>query len=50
MDEIKVGAIFLSSIVIYYDKFINCIEVEYTKIETGEKLKYVHCGLESKIL
>ena len=30
-----------------YDKYINAFEVEYTKIETGEKLKFAHNGIES---
>lgn len=50
MEEIKVGAIFLSSVTIYYDKYINGFEVEYTRIETGEKLKCEHYGLESNIV
>jgi len=48
MNEIKLGTIYLSSVLIYYDKYINCFEVEYTKKENGEKLKYTHVGIETK--
>lgn len=41
---------YISEITVYYDKFINYIEVEYTHAMTGEKLKSVHSGTESKLL
>jgi len=45
---VKKGEIFLSEIVIYYDKHINSIDVEYTNRKTGEKYKSAHCGTLSK--
>lgn len=39
----------ISSITVYFDKFINCIEVEYRNKYSDEKLKLAHSGLESKL-
>ena len=37
------------SITVYYDKYINCIEIEYINKHTNEKYKLLHVGSESKI-
>jgi hypothetical protein len=44
----KDGEVYISDISVYYDKFINAIEIEYTNKKTGDKVKSTHVGSESK--
>lgn len=41
---------YISSLTVYYEKFVNSIEIEYVNKFNDEKLKLSHSGLESKIV
>jgi len=45
----KDGEVYISDISVYYEKYINSFEVEYTNKKTGEKIKSLHVGSESMI-
>jgi hypothetical protein len=48
--SVKDGEIYISEITCYFDKFINCLEIEYTNRRTEEKYKANHTGTESNTL
>ena len=45
----KEGIIYISEIIIFFDKFINSFDIEYTNRHSGEKFKAIHCGSDSII-
>lgn len=44
----KGAIISISCVIVYYDKYINCIEVEYQDFSSNDKFKICHIGSNSK--
>lgn len=45
----EVGYYHISFLTVYYDKYINCIEIEYSNSSGTEKIKFAHTGRDGKI-
>jgi hypothetical protein len=46
-ENVKKREYFISEIVVYFHKYINYLEVEYTNKKNGSKIRYLHMGKES---
>lgn len=46
--ESKKGQYFISEITCYYDRHINCLEIEYTDTQTEKIVRSAHTGSDSK--
>jgi hypothetical protein len=47
-DSLQNNEYYISEIVCYYDKYINCLEVEYTNLSDNSTLRSSHVGSLSK--